>query len=47
VFLDVRESNESAIAFYEKWGFCKKGRRAGYYHDPEEAAIVMEMKLTG
>jgi len=45
VFLEVRESNESAIAFYAGHGFSKTGRRAGYYHDPEEAAIVMEIKL--
>jgi ribosomal-protein-alanine acetyltransferase len=47
VFLDVRESNAAGMAFYEKHGFSKTGRRAGYYRDPEEAAIVMEMKLTG
>jgi ribosomal-protein-alanine acetyltransferase len=47
VFLEVRESNESALAFYAKHGFSKMGRRAGYYHDPEEAAVVMEMKLAG
>jgi ribosomal-protein-alanine N-acetyltransferase len=47
VFLEVRESNESAIAFYAKHGFSKTGRRAGYYHDPEEAAVVMEMRLAG
>ena len=47
VFLEVRESNVTAITFYERRGFYKTGRRAGYYRDPEEAAIVMEMKLTG
>jgi ribosomal-protein-alanine acetyltransferase len=47
VFLEVRESNEAGIAFYEKHGFSKTGRRAGYYRDPDEAAIVMEMKLAG
>jgi ribosomal-protein-alanine acetyltransferase len=45
VFLEVRESNEDAIAFYEKYGFSKTGKRPSYYHDPEEAAIVMERKL--
>jgi ribosomal-protein-alanine N-acetyltransferase len=45
VFLEVRESNVVGIAFYERQGFCKKGRRAGLYHDPEDAAIVMERKL--
>jgi len=47
VFLEVRESNEVGIAFYEKHGFSKTGRRAGYYHDPEEPANVMERKLGG
>ena len=47
VFLEVRESNQAGIAFYEKHGFSKTGRRAGYYRDPDEAAIVMEMKLAG
>jgi ribosomal-protein-alanine acetyltransferase len=47
VFLEVRESNEAATAFYEKQGFSKTGRRAGYYRDPDEAAIRMERRLTG
>jgi ribosomal-protein-alanine N-acetyltransferase len=45
VFLEVRESNEAGTAFYEKQGFSKTGRRAGYYRDPDEAAIRMEKKL--
>jgi [ribosomal protein S18]-alanine N-acetyltransferase len=47
VFLEVRESNEGGMAFYQKHGFSKMGRRAGYYRDPQEAAIVMERKLGG
>jgi len=47
VFLEVRELNSNAIAFYQRQGFSKVGRRAGYYRNPEEAAIVMEKKLTG
>jgi ribosomal-protein-alanine N-acetyltransferase len=47
VFLEVRESNETGIAFYERRGFSKMGRRAGYYREPDEAAIVMENKLAG
>ncbi len=47
VFLEVRESNLGAIAFYESFGFSKIGRRKVYYRDPEEAAITMEKKLTG
>jgi ribosomal-protein-alanine N-acetyltransferase len=45
VFLEVRESNGTGMAFYEKQGFCKTGRRRGYYHDPDEAAIVMDIKF--
>jgi ribosomal-protein-alanine acetyltransferase len=47
VFLEVRESNAAAIAFYSKHGFSKSGRREGYYRDRFEAAIVMEKNLTG
>lgn len=46
VFLEVRESNTLAIAFYEKRGFFKTGRRERYYQDPPEAAIVMERQLS-
>ena len=47
VFLEVRESNEAAIAFYAKQGFSRMGRRPAYYRDPDEAAVLMENKLTG
>ena len=47
VFLEVRESNEAGVAFYLRQGFAKTGRRPAYYHDPDEAAVVMEMKLAG
>jgi len=47
VFLEVRESNAAGTAFYEKQGFSKSGRRAGYYRNPDEAAIRMERSLAG
>jgi ribosomal-protein-alanine N-acetyltransferase len=47
VFLEVRESNAAGITFYERRGFFKTGKRAGYYRNPEEAAIGMEIRLTG
>jgi ribosomal-protein-alanine N-acetyltransferase len=47
VYLEVRESNVTAMAFYAKHGFSQSGRRPKYYRKPEEAAIVMEMKLAG
>lgn len=46
VFLEVRESNLGAIAFYEKLGFLKNGRRKEYYRFPDEAAITMARKFT-
>ena len=46
VYLEVRESNTGAIAFYEKHGFAKTGLRKGYYRDPDEAAVTMVKKLT-
>lgn len=45
VFLEVRESNAAAIAFYEKNLFSKQGLRKGYYRHPDEAAVVMGRKL--
>ena len=45
VHLEVRESNLAGIAFYEKHGFSRAGRRDGYYRDPLETAIVMQKPL--
>jgi ribosomal-protein-alanine N-acetyltransferase len=42
VFLEVRESNLGAIAFYKKLGFRQVGRREGYYQQPVEAALILE-----
>lgn len=47
VYLEVRESNETGIAFYQEQGFAKTGRRPGYYREPDEAAVLMEKKITG
>ena len=46
VFLEVRESNAPALALYNSQGFERSGRRLSYYHDPEEAALLLEIKLT-
>lgn len=45
VYLEVRESNTGAIAFYERHGFAKTGLRKGYYRSPDESAITMEKNL--
>ena len=39
--LEVRASNASAIALYEKLGFDMVGRRPNYYRHPKEDAIIM------
>ena len=39
--LEVRPSNQSAIALYEKFGFHSVGLRKGYYQDNGEAAMIM------
>jgi ribosomal-protein-alanine N-acetyltransferase len=43
VFLEVRESNVGAIAFYRGLGFEAIGTRRDYYQEPKEAATVMEL----
>ncbi len=40
VFLEVRVSNASARALYERYGFEISGMRRGYYHNPIEDAIL-------
>ena len=41
ISLEVRESNEAAIALYESFGFCRRGLRKNFYREPTETAIVM------
>ncbi len=45
VHLEVRKSNESAIALYEKVGFEKIGERKNFYDKPREDAILMSIEL--
>lgn len=39
--LEVRASNQSAIALYEKFGFRIAGERPNYYQNPSEAALIL------
>jgi [ribosomal protein S18]-alanine N-acetyltransferase len=39
--LEVRVSNKSAIALYERLGFERRGVRRGYYTDNREDALIM------
>jgi ribosomal-protein-alanine N-acetyltransferase len=43
-YLEVRISNISARALYQKLGFTEIGIRKSYYHDPVEDAVVMSME---
>lgn len=43
--LEVRESNKAARNLYERHGFLEVGRRAKYYSDPEEAAVLYRKNL--
>ena len=45
VFLEVRESNTAARTLYEKAGFEQTGRRAAYYTNPAEDAILYRRRL--
>jgi len=47
VFLEVRESNFPAIALYRKFRFSTSGRRPNYYRDPQEAAILLHLRIPG
>jgi ribosomal-protein-alanine N-acetyltransferase len=42
VFLEVRESNRAARAFYKSMGFQEVSTRSLYYESPPEPAIVMK-----
>lgn len=43
--LEVRTSNEAAIALYEKHGFVQNGRRKDFYRDPKEDALLYIKEL--
>ncbi len=43
--LEVRKSNETAIALYKKTGFSEVGCRKGFYESPKEDALLMTYYL--
>lgn len=43
--LEVRKENSPAIALYEKHGFGKVGLRRGYYENPPDDAVLMDLCL--
>lgn len=42
-FLEVREGNTPARAFYTKLGFEEIGLRKNYYEEPKEHAVLMRL----
>ena len=45
ISLEVRVSNASAIALYERYGFVKNGVRKRYYQDGEDAYNMIRTEL--
>ena len=45
IWLEVRESNEPALRFYEKNGFERVQSRNHFYENPREHAILMRLRL--
>ena len=43
--LEVRASNQGAIALYEKLGFQQVGKRPNYYRNPKEDAWILRKAL--
>ena len=41
ITLEVRASNDPAIALYRKLGFNQVGRRPNYYANPKEDALIL------
>lgn len=44
--LEVRASNEAAIALYTKQGFAQVGIRPNYYRNPRENALILRKEWT-
>lgn len=47
ITLEVRESNESAIKLYSKFGFKDEGKRKNFYKNPKEDALIMWKRIKG
>jgi ribosomal-protein-alanine N-acetyltransferase len=46
IYLEVRDSNAVAIAFYRAMGFEQTGRRSKYYSDPVDDALLFVRVLS-
>ena len=47
LLLEVRASNHDALRLYESRGFQRDGTRPGYYHNPDEDALLLSLLLHG
>jgi len=45
IWLEVRESNDKALKFYEKNGFERVQTRPSFYENPREHAVLMKLIL--
>jgi len=45
VFLEVRETNQPALKFYQRYGFSVTTRRREYYSNPPADALVLHRSL--
>jgi ribosomal-protein-alanine N-acetyltransferase len=45
IWLEVRESNKTAINFYQKHKFKEVHRRKNFYNNPVEQAIIMRLDI--
>lgn len=43
--LEVRQGNFGALELYKKYGFRAVGKRKGYYKEPLEDAVLMDLRL--
>ena len=46
ITLEVRPSNEAALALYHKFGFCQEGIRKNYYCHPTEDAWLLTRRFS-
>jgi ribosomal-protein-alanine N-acetyltransferase len=44
--LEVRSASMAAMSLYRSLGFVEQGRRSGYYTNPNDDAVMMELPLT-
>ena len=45
IFLEVRETNRTALEFYQRYSFTVSARRRGYYSNPPADALVLARNL--